>query len=405
MTTKTKDLPIKVEEFTNIIQTAPDILNRNKTSVTKCNDAGKALLDTVEANGEIDSDELDQTIAGYIEKTKITVKRMNERRSPFTQFLRKVTSEFTSLENEINPTNQDSIAAKLQNHRNKYIGKKLAIAREQEELARRKRVYDNEKNEYRTELPLSLEKHYSRYFDDFSARLIAVFNSIDLENFEDKAAQIEEFSTVYPAKEHFSKFLDTFRAVYLTEEDKGDIKKSIVPNLMQSCTNRYKNDMQALKEDLLLKLPSRKRELEEIEELKKKDAEAAKRAEKEAKKREEEEAKKREEERKKREAEEKARLEAKAAQEDLFNEFNKAAEAIPTTTPDAKVTKKIKVNNPKGFLEIYQMWFLAEGMDMSIPDLEKVHRKMITFCEKKANKDNEFIKSAFVEYIDDIKAK
>ena len=51
------------------------------------------------------------------------------------------------------------------------------------------------------------------------------------------------------------------------------------------------------------------------------------------------------------------------------------------------------------------MWFLGEGASLSIDELEKIHKKMLTFCEKKANKDNEFITSAFVEYIDDVKAK
>jgi hypothetical protein len=63
------------------------------------------------------------------------------------------------------------------------------------------------------------------------------------------------------------------------------------------------------------------------------------------------------------------------------------------------------VNNPKGFLDLYQMWFVGEGASLSISELEKIHKKMITFCEKKANKDKEFIYSAFVEYVDDVKAK
>ena len=51
------------------------------------------------------------------------------------------------------------------------------------------------------------------------------------------------------------------------------------------------------------------------------------------------------------------------------------------------------------------MWFMREGINMSMEDLEKIHKKMISYCEKTANKDGERIQSAFVKYVDDITAK
>ena len=71
----------------------------------------------------------------------------------------------------------------------------------------------------------------------------------------------------------------------------------------------------------------------------------------------------------------------------------------------AKVKKKIQLTNPQGFLQVYQMWFTREGINMSMEDLEKVHKKMITYCEKVMNKDGEEINSAYVKYIDDVTAK
>lgn len=56
-------------------------------------------------------------------------------------------------------------------------------------------------------------------------------------------------------------------------------------------------------------------------------------------------------------------------------------------------------------MQVYQMWFMNEGINMSIEDLEKVHKKMITYCEKAMNKDGEQIQSSFVKYVDDITAK
>lgn len=405
MSTNTTSLPIKVEEFTGIIQQAPDMLSKNQNSVAKCNDAGQTLLDTVEGAGGINDDALDASIASFIQKTKVTVKNMNERRSPLTQLLTRVAKEFTSLENEINPTNASSISAKLQKYRNDYAAKKLAEQKALEEAEHKRQAIENEKSEYRIDLSLSLEKHYTNYYNDYSERLMSLFNNIDIVNYEDSAKQIQEFETDYPAKEHFSKFIDKFRAVYITPEDKSVIKQEVVPGLMKDCIRRYSADMQALKDDILLKLPSRKRELEEIELLRKQNAEAAAQAEKAAEERAQAEKAKQEAERKKREEEERIKREAEAAQAEMLASFNQTAAAVETSIPDAKVTKKIQVNNAKGFLEIYQMWFIDEGAKMSIAGLEKIHKRMITYCEKKANKDNELIQSAFVQYVDDVKAK
>ena len=71
----------------------------------------------------------------------------------------------------------------------------------------------------------------------------------------------------------------------------------------------------------------------------------------------------------------------------------------------AKVKKKIQITNPQGFMQVYQMWFMREGINMSMEDLEKIHKKMISYCEKVVNKDGERIQSAFVRYVDDVIAK
>ena len=73
----------------------------------------------------------------------------------------------------------------------------------------------------------------------------------------------------------------------------------------------------------------------------------------------------------------------------------------PTPTK-AKIKKKIQVTNPQGFMQVYQMWFMREGINMSMEDLEKIHKKMISYCEKVVNKDGERIQSAFVRYVDDV---
>ena len=111
------------------------------------------------------------------------------------------------------------------------------------------------------------------------------------------------------------------------------------------------------------------------------------------------------EERKRREEEAKAKAAAEKSAAEVQAAFDFSAASMSPTPTKAKVKKKIQITNPQGFMQVYQMWFMREGINMSMEDLEKVHKKMITYCEKVVNKDGEQIQSAYVKYIDDVTAK
>ena len=85
--------------------------------------------------------------------------------------------------------------------------------------------------------------------------------------------------------------------------------------------------------------------------------------------------------------------------------FSAAAASIAPAAVKAKVTEKIEVLHPQGFLEVYQMWWMKEGNQLPIDELAKIHKKMITYCEKIANKDSEKITSKYVRYVEEVKAK
>ena len=87
MDTQNNNLPFKANEVISILQTAPDILARNEASVSACTNAGKTLLDTIEGNGGIGTDEIDTAVQEYLAKSKKTVENMNNRRKPLTQML------------------------------------------------------------------------------------------------------------------------------------------------------------------------------------------------------------------------------------------------------------------------------------------------------------------------------
>ena len=143
----------------------------------------------------------------------------------------------------------------------------------------------------------------------------------------------------------------------------------------------------------------------ELETLRITNAKAAENAEKERKEREEAERKQRELEASQREEIRKKEAEGASRTAQMGSLFATAAASVASAPVNAKITEKIQVLHPSGFVEVYQMWWMNEGKDLTIEELEKIHKKMITFCEKQANKEDVHLSSKYIRYVEDIKAK
>lgn len=405
MDTQANNSLIKVEEFNQIMQSAPATLQRNQASVSACNQAGQALLDTIETEGGIGSDELDTKVSEYLAKTKITVENMNKRRKPLTQLLATVSKSFTSLESAIDIKSATTIPYKLQQARNRYAAKKLAEQKRRKEEARRKQMLENEKAQYRSDITVMLDMAYAAYVEKHINALNNMFNRATLATYNNVCRQISETSTNFSWSAFVENVSDNKQTFYMDAETRKAIKNEVAIQKKKDFTERYRFEIEGTKQDLIDKLPSLRKQLEEQEELRRTNAAEAARLEEESKQREAEARKKQEEERKRREEEAKAKAEAEKAAAEVQAAFDFSAANMSPTPTKAKVKKKIQVTNPQGFMQVYQMWFMREGINMSMEDLEKIHKKMITFCEKIANKDEEQIQSAFVKYVDDVTAK
>lgn len=405
LTNKGNEL-IKTEEFTNVMKSAPGILERNELAVTNCNNAGQALIDTIDSLGGINSDELDAKIADYIEKAKITTKNMNDRRSPITQLLTAVSKRFTTLEAVIDIKSPATIPYKLQDARNKYAARKLEEQKKREAEARRLQAVENEKAGYKSDISVLLDTVYGTYIESHINAVNDMYDRVTLENYNEQSALIKQSFPAFDWADYASKVKDTVTTFHIDEETKKTIKNEVARVKKDEFTKRYSFEMDDLKQALTDKLPSRRKELEELAILSKQNAEEAARKAEEAKAREAEERKKAEEERKRQEEAAKQQAAAERATAEVQSAFNFGMSVAPGTALKAKVTKKIEVTNPQGFMLIYQLWFTKEGINLPAGELEKVHKKMITFCEKEANKDGgEQIKSPLINYVDDVKAK
>ncbi|MDE6467729.1 MAG: hypothetical protein K2L28_02400, partial [Muribaculaceae bacterium] len=150
---------VRHETIATIVQAGPQSYQTNALSCQRCADAGQQLLAEIEQCGM--SDDLDRRLAAYIEKTRKTVKAMNERRSPVTKLFDMVRSEFTILENSIDPTKKDTVPFRIAQYRNAYAAKK----REEEERRRQAELAAQEIVRAKENYRIAVEEDYRRRFN------------------------------------------------------------------------------------------------------------------------------------------------------------------------------------------------------------------------------------------------
>lgn len=394
---------IKIDEAKNILSSFPDIMGKNTNSVKKCNEAGQALLDTIEGEGM--NETIDQATADYLKKVSVTLKNMDERRKPITQIFDRIRSFFTSQEKQIDPKDPSTIPGKLVIKRNEYAKFKYEEELKRKREAEQRARIETEKANYRQIIGDSLLSYFNQYLSSKVSELQGIFSNLTYENFDREVIGITVFQTDYP-KSHFDKFSADSATYYISQETKKEIRREVLEGKYEQYAQQYKAKIVSVKQDLTDRVPSKRKELAELEQLRLANAEEAAKAEELRKQREKEAAAKRMEELKKEEEAAKQEAALKAQQSSIGSLFMEAAASIAPPPTNAKVKEKIVVLHQQGYLEIFQMWWINEGQTLPVEELEKIFKKMITYCEKQANgKDQKHIESKYIRYEADVKAK
>ena len=400
MTNISKELTIvQPENIKLIVSNAPQSMQDNIVSCQRCIEAGENLLKAITENGM--TDELDQQAAAFIEKSRKTVKRMNERRSPVTKLFDEIRTRFTSIENAIDPGKADTIPYKLQQLRNQYAAKK----REEEERRRRAELERQQAEAARAKLKLDVEDDFKSQFQNLLNEKINVLTELDngvtIETYDGVCEKIRNCSTELPPEWLYNLRSTVRRPFNVSVDEMRKVELEMKEALGKQFKEQYAAEIQDNKDYILDRMPSKKANLERIA---KANAEEAARMKAEMEERQRKEAEAQEAERKRKEEEERKKSEAARQQVEMGSLFNAQA-AVQGYQPNMKVSKKIELLNPEGILPIIGMWWRLEGCNLSVEELSKMFKKQITFCEKVANKDGEFIKDESVNYIDDVKAK
>lgn len=404
-TTNTELTIVRRENVQLIAQSAPEIYQQNTLSCQKCNDFGKRLLDQIKQQGM--NDALDQQCATYIVKARKTVSKMNTSRSAITKLFDQIRSEFTGMENAIDPTKSGSIPYQIQQERNQYAARKRA----EEERRRREEMLRQQREAALARYKQDVEDDYKRSFNTYSANSINALtelnSNVTLQNYEEQCRAIKQFSVTLP-QDWGAKTPSNVRipAELADQSDRlRDIRKDILARLMPQFTEQYQFEVGDYRDTITDALPSKKAELERMA---KANEEEKKRMAAQLKAKEAAEAARIEAERKRKEEEDAAKKKMQSEASELGNLFGQQATVTPAGyQPKTSVKKRMVFHSPEGILAAVSMWWSKEGQFQSVDDLAKVFKKQITYCEKLANdKDHpEFISSTAVTYQDEVKAK
>lgn len=390
------------QNVSQIVQVAPQAYSENTVSHERCIAAGKQLLERVKSEGM--SDALDQEIATFIDRAKKTVKKMNGKRSGVTQLFDTIRSAYTALENDVDPSKKGTIPAQLQDERNRYAAKKreeLEAKRRAEEAAHAREMA---RSKYTSDVETDLLSQFNAYVVNTCNRLIEQDKSITLDNYAIVADSVKNTGDKLPMEWFNMLRPNVFLPSALTMDESRQIIDSVKSKLLSRFQEQYTFEVSSTRDDILDRMPSKKKELERIEAA---NAEEAARIKAQMEERERAEAQRREQERMEREAQEKAAAELSAQKQEMDGLFGQAQFQVPEYQPKAQVKKRIRVLNPEGFVQVIGMWWSQVGSTMTVPELEKMFSKQLTFCNKLANDKSDpiLIQSEHIEYVDDVKAK
>ena len=397
-------LILQESNIRDVISSAPAAHAANIQSHDRCLAAAQSLLDRIQATGM--TDELDQEAASFLAKTKATVKKMNEQRSHVTKLFDTIRGEFTRLESELDDKGQ-TLPAQIKAYRDDYARKKFEEAERRRREEQQRQALQMAKESYTADVEAELRQRvsddiialYNNFNEKFRSCTLDTIGNIEntlrhanLDKLPDDYFKMIVFRTHVPA------------AFYGYPNLAAEIREQVLTAIEPQLREQYTFEVQGNIQSILDLIPSKRAELQRMATL---DAEAKAKAEEQMRQREAEMARQREEQQRRAAEAERMKAETAKQQAQIGGLFDQSAVSMTAYQPKTTVKKRIVVDNPQGFLAVLNMWWMGEGCTLTVEELTKKFKTMLTYCEKMANDktDPQFIDNPYVRYEDEVKAK
>ena len=386
-----------IEQSLDIIKTGPEILKSNSERKIKALAVGNNILIEIESKGMDAS--LDDRCRNYLANINKASKEIQENRKGITQIMDVLKKMYTTVEAEMDIKRDGTIPNKIQGYRDAYAKQLAEEAEKKRKELERQRLKEEEAINIKIHAEKTVSDRLINALYDFKNTINKVFNAISLTDFDTKEKSLKEMNVALPEVTYkkATEYINIQAKYHNADEIQALINQGIEQFDIANFEQRWESEIRELQVGLILKLPSKKNELLEIQKASKKEKE---RLEADRLKREQEEADKlkREQEEAKKKAEEEAEI--KKQGEVTMNLFEEQAElAQIEQAPETRQGYEIIVSHPVAYTQIFAYWFEREGKNLGLDQLEKKSLgQMKSFCEKHAHKTGELIESKFIKY-------
>lgn len=398
-----------IERSVTVLNNAGQILQSNKERAGKALNVGRRLLEQIQAGGM--TPELDAKAMEYLAKINKALPEIKEYRAEVTQIMDELKKMYTGVENEIDPKKEGTVPFQVQAHRNQYVKDKAEQERKRREQEEQKAAKAQATIDLKASMATMIMNAFLNMLTSAKNKLLSHFNGVTLETYDEIFAKLRDYKPLYSTEKHAS-FACQPPSPYHSADEVASLAKEVRDAQYIDLAKRYKEEMEAQRDELLDKLPSKKSELleqkrlaEELKATKDKEAKAA------LKKQQEEQAaaqRKREEEEQVRLIQEQADAQKLAEQQIEMNKQGEqtmvmfeteAALADSQEKPEAREGYEISVTHQAGYVQLFTLWFQSAGKELPMDKIEKTSLGQIkTWCEKHAHKTGEKIESKFISY-------
>ena len=364
-----------------------EILSANITLAGKAVNAGNALREEIATKGM--SKELDDKCNRYLVLLKERLTGINENRKAITQLMDSVKSMFTKPEADMS-----SQITAIQTMRNDYAKKLADDAKLEVERLAREKARMQELADVKAYILLSMNNHFINEVNTLKSKMQASFNMITLESLEKSSAGLKAFDhtklpTLLNVNTHpkYSPMIRStiaeYEAIFAQESN----------NLISQYAERWNTEIGSFKAKLIEQLPSKVEELKALQEA---DETRAYELNLIKEQREQEQAQDLQDEITKKLIEAKRVVEATAQTEKVMSSFAEVVEAPATVKRSGY---EITVNSPAGWVLLFERWFHAEAVKLSVEEIgNRKLNQVKAWNEKDAHKTGTKIESMHLSY-------
>jgi hypothetical protein len=433
----TQELTI-IDKSADILRTGGAVLQNNISIVAKAEMVGRKILAEIQDAGGINTPELDKRCNDFIARCKQRKSEINEDRKGITQIIDEIKKAFTEQEAKLDPTKDGTIPNQLQAHRNAYVKRIAEEEKARKEEAERQAKLQQERIDLKAKFDVELAQYFETHLLIKKQNIQSEFNACNLDSLSKFENKIKGYQPYYE-NSHLVEFKPTSKSHTLDDKEVEAIKLSSMAGKYTEFNERFTNELNSFKQEIIDKIPSKRTELFDLEvarqkaeeeekkrqiEIAKADGERKARLEEEARQAkiaEEERLAKQKAEQEQREKAEAERIKAETAeaqrQAELKAQMDKEAELTQSlfdkeiaiqgsvSAPETRTGYKIVITHQAGFAQIFMFWWENEGVKLPLDKIENTKiSQMVSYCEKYAHKYNSKIESQYVKYEDDYTA-